>query len=41
VQLREMLEEFDRRHADGSKPTELEQLNKLFIQTYLSRQKAK
>lgn len=41
VQLREMLEEFDQRHADGSKPTELEQLNKSFIQTYLSRQKAK
>ena len=41
VQLQEILQEFDHRHADGSKPTELEQLNMSFIQTYLSRQGAK
>ena len=41
TQLREMMAEFNKRHADGSKLSELEQLNKSLLQTVISQRGGK
>ncbi|MBO4659610.1 MAG: hypothetical protein J5637_08310 [Prevotella sp.] len=41
TQLREMLAEFDKRHADGSRLTDMERLNKSFLQTYIRGRQGK
>lgn len=41
TQLREMLAEFDKRHADGSKLSDLEQVNKSLVQDAIRRSRGK
>lgn len=41
VQLREMLSEIEKRHADGSSLTDMERLNKSFLQYFISHHQGK